>query len=102
MPYNYAEEILITKTELEEKNILIVDLKQKVDESKTECAYQLRLKDHHNAEAIKEITDNSQVEKKKMKSEINKVFKFIIYKLTLGIFIHFQLCFSCCMIKLKT
>ena len=76
LPYNYAEEILITKTELEEKNILINDLKQKVDESKTECAYQLRLKDHHNAEAIKEITDNSQVEKKKMKSEINKVFFF--------------------------
>ena len=44
--YIYAEEILITKTELEEKNILIDELKQKVDESKTECAYQLRLKDH--------------------------------------------------------
>ena len=37
--YNFAEEILITKTELEEKNILIDELKQKVDESKTECAY---------------------------------------------------------------
>ena len=27
-PYNYAEKILITKTELEEKNNLIEDLKQ--------------------------------------------------------------------------
>ena len=43
-PYTFAVEILITKSELEEKNNLIEDLKQKVDESKTECAYQLRLK----------------------------------------------------------
>ena len=78
-PYNYAEEILITKTELEEKNILINDLKQKVDESKTECAYQLRLKDSHNAETIKEITDKSQMEKKKICSDINKVFRNYLY-----------------------
>ena len=43
-PYTFAVEILITKSELEEKNNLIEDLRQKVDESKTECAYQLRLK----------------------------------------------------------
>jgi hypothetical protein len=41
-PYNYALEILITKSELEEKNNLIEELRQKVDESKTECTYQLR------------------------------------------------------------
>jgi hypothetical protein len=35
-------EILITKSELEEKNNLIEELRQKVDESKTECTYQLR------------------------------------------------------------
>jgi hypothetical protein len=40
--YNYALEILITKSELEEKNNLIEELRQKVDESKTECTYQLR------------------------------------------------------------
>lgn len=40
--YNYAIEILISKSELEKKNSLIEELKQKVDESKTECTYQLR------------------------------------------------------------
>ena len=43
LSYNFAKEILITKTELEKKNSLIEELKQKVDESKTECTYQLRL-----------------------------------------------------------
>ena len=71
--YNFAEEILITKTELEEKNILIDELKQKVDESKTECAYQLRLKDNQNAETLKEMAKKSQVEKQQMKSEMNKL-----------------------------
>ncbi len=42
LKYNYAREILITKSELESKNSLIEELKQKVDESKTECTYQLR------------------------------------------------------------
>ena len=71
--YNYAEEILITKTELEQKNILIDELKQKVDESKTECAYQLRLKDNQNAETLKEMTRKAQIEKQQMKSEMNKL-----------------------------
>ena len=70
--YNFAEEILITKTELEEKNILIDELKQKVDESKTECAYQLRLKDNQNAEALKEMSKKSQIEKQQTKSEMRK------------------------------
>ena len=71
--YNYAEEILITKTELEQKNILIDELKQKVDESKTECAYQLRLKDNQNAETLKEMSKKAQIEKQQMKSEMNKL-----------------------------
>ena len=71
--YNYAEEILITKTELEGKNILIDELKQKVDESKTECAYQLRLKDNQNAESLKEMSKKSQVERQQSKSEMNKL-----------------------------
>ena len=58
---------------MEEKNILIDELKQKVDESKTECAYQLRLKDNQNAETLKEMAKKSQVEKQQMKSEMNKL-----------------------------
>ena len=71
--YNYADEILITKTELEEKNILIDELKQKVDESKTECAYQLRLKDNQNAETLKDMSKKSQIERQQSKSEMNKL-----------------------------
>ena len=72
-PYNYAVEILITKTELEEKNNLIEDLKQKVDESKTECAYQLRLKDNQNADMLKEVNKKTLIEKQGMKSQISSL-----------------------------
>ena len=42
---------------------MIEELKQKVDESKTECAYQLRLKDNQNTEMIKEINKKARGEK---------------------------------------
>ena len=48
--FEYANEILITKTELEEKNRLVFNLQQQVDETKTESEYQLRLKENHFAE----------------------------------------------------
>ena len=99
-PYNYALEILITKSELEEKNGeaslvdkrtevnnfmfdfvenlihflctgLIEELKQKVDESKTECAYQLRLKDNQNLEQIKDINKKARAEKDTLGKNIN-------------------------------
>ena len=44
-----------------------------VDESKTECAYQLRLKDNQNAETIKDMSKSNKVEKQQMKSEMNKL-----------------------------
>ena len=34
-----------------------------MDESKTECAYQLRLKDNQNVEQIKEINKKARAEK---------------------------------------
>ena len=63
-PYGFAVEILITKTELEEKNNLIEDLRQKVDESKTECAYQLRLKDNQNEATMKTVQMQATEERK--------------------------------------
>ena len=63
-------EILITKSELEEKNGLIDDLKQKVDESKTECAYQLRLKDNQNQELVKDINKKAKEEKESLAKTI--------------------------------
>ena len=68
--YPYALEILITKSELEEKNGLIDDLKQKVDESKTECAYQLRLKDNQNQELVKEINKKAKEDKESLAKTI--------------------------------
>ena len=44
--FQYAAEILITKSELEEKNRRVFTLQQQVDETKTESEYQLRLKDN--------------------------------------------------------
>ena len=68
--YPYALEILITKSELEEKNGLIDHLKQKVDESKTECAYQLRLKDNQNQELIKDIKKKAKEDKETLAKAI--------------------------------
>ena len=41
--FEYANEILITKTELEEKNRLVFNLQQQVDETRTESEYQVRI-----------------------------------------------------------
>lgn len=48
--FEYANDILITKTELEEKNKMMLSLEQQVDETRTESEYQLRLKDNQFAE----------------------------------------------------
>ena len=52
---------------------LIEELKQKVDESKTECAYQLRLKDNQNLEQIKEINKKARLEKDSLGKNINSL-----------------------------
>ena len=46
----YAKEILITKSELEEKNQLVANLQNQVEETRTESEYQMRLKDNHYKE----------------------------------------------------
>ena len=53
----YAEEILVTKSDLEEKNTVMAELKTRVDELKLENEYQLRLKDMNYNEKIKELTE---------------------------------------------
>ncbi|XP_023325857.1 cilia- and flagella-associated protein 57 [Eurytemora carolleeae] len=73
LKYNYAREILITKSELESKNSLIEELKQKVDESKTECTYQLRLKDNQNSDLIKEINKKTRLEKEQLAQTISRL-----------------------------
>eukprot|EP00752_Nemacystus_decipiens_P016532 g14776.t1 len=56
-PLAASEEILVTRSNLEDKNTLMVELKNKVDELALHNEYQLRLKDMNYSEKIKEITE---------------------------------------------
>jgi len=53
----FAEEILVTKTDLEEKTQTMTELKTKVEELTMQNEYQLRLKDLNYSEKIKEATE---------------------------------------------
>ena len=53
----YSEEILVTKSDLEEKTAMMVEFKNKVDELTLHNEYQLRLKDMNYNEKIKEVTE---------------------------------------------
>ncbi|KAK3567777.1 hypothetical protein QTP86_026459 [Hemibagrus guttatus] len=54
---SYAEEILITRSDLEEKNQVMLELKSRVEELQMENEYQLRLKEMNYNEKIKELTE---------------------------------------------
>jgi WD40 repeat protein len=53
----FAEEILVTKSDLEEKRNRMNELKSKVEELTLHNEYQLRIKDMNYAEKIKEVTE---------------------------------------------
>ncbi|XP_077064460.1 cilia and flagella associated protein 57 [Siphateles boraxobius] len=53
----YAEEILVTKSDLEEKNKLILDLNTTVDELQEDIKHQLSLKEMTYRETINELTE---------------------------------------------
>lgn len=71
----WAEEILITKSDLEEKNSMMAELKTRVDELKMENGYQLRLKDMNYNEKIKELTEKfiQEMESLKTKNQVKYV-----------------------------
>lgn len=73
----WAEEILITKSDLEEKNSMMAELKTRVDELKMENGYQLRLKDMNYNEKIKELTEKfiQEMESLKTKNQVLKTEK---------------------------
>jgi WD40 repeat protein len=73
----YAEEILITKTDLEEKNQMMNELKNRVNELKTENEYQMRLKEMSNADKMKELTEKfiQEMESLKTKNQVLKTEK---------------------------
>ncbi|KAF5888302.1 cilia- and flagella-associated protein 57, partial [Clarias magur] len=70
----HAEEILITKSDLEEKNQMMLELKTRVEELKMENEYQLRLKDMSYNEKIKELTEKFIQQIESITSE-NQVLK---------------------------
>jgi uncharacterized coiled-coil DUF342 family protein len=53
----YAQEILVTKTDIEEQAAAMLELQSKVDELHIHSEYQLRLKDMDANEKIKEVTE---------------------------------------------
>ncbi|XP_029474302.1 cilia- and flagella-associated protein 57 isoform X2 [Rhinatrema bivittatum] len=73
----YAEEVLITKSDLEEKNQVMLELKTRVEELKMENEYQLRLKDMNYNEKIKELTEKfiQEMESLKTKNQLLKTDK---------------------------
>ena len=64
--FSYAGEILITKSELEDKNKLVFTLQQQVDETKTESEYQLKLKDN-------KYVEEARIAKKKFNADISEL-----------------------------
>lgn len=70
----YSEEVLITKSELEEKNQVMVELKTRVEELKMENEYQLRLKDMNYNEKLKELTEKFIQEMEVLKTT-NQILK---------------------------
>eukprot|EP01062_Namystynia_karyoxenos_P016092 TRINITY_DN15868_c0_g1_i1.p1 TRINITY_DN15868_c0_g1~~TRINITY_DN15868_c0_g1_i1.p1 ORF type:complete len:1211 (+),score=554.97 TRINITY_DN15868_c0_g1_i1:104-3736(+) len=61
----FAEEILISKADLEEKNTTIQELKQKVEELRVEMDYQARKRDIKHDEKIKEMQDQFKEDSEK-------------------------------------
>ncbi|KAG9471587.1 hypothetical protein GDO78_014121 [Eleutherodactylus coqui] len=70
----YAEEVLVTKSDLEEKNQVMLELKTRVEELKMESEYQLRLKDMNYNEKLKELTEKFIQEMEVLKTT-NQVLK---------------------------
>ncbi|XP_072628724.1 cilia- and flagella-associated protein 57 isoform X3 [Canis lupus baileyi] len=70
----FAEEVLVTKTDMEEKAQMMLELKTRVEELKMENEYQLRLKDMNYSEKIKELTDKFLQEMESLKTK-NQVLR---------------------------
>uniref|UniRef100_A0A3Q0KGU0 WD-repeat protein, putative n=1 Tax=Schistosoma mansoni TaxID=6183 RepID=A0A3Q0KGU0_SCHMA len=73
----WMEEILITKSDLEEKNSIMNELKTRIEELKLENDYQLRIKDINYNERIKELTEKfiQEMETLKNKNQLLKLEK---------------------------
>jgi WD40 repeat protein len=54
---DWTDEVLVTRADLEDRKLLVLELNAKVDELKLQNDYRLRLKEMSYAEAIKELSD---------------------------------------------
>ncbi|NWQ73156.1 CFA57 protein, partial [Columbina picui] len=67
--FEYAEEVLIMRSDIEEKSQALIDLQIRVEELQTENDYQLRLKDMYCNEKIKKLEDNFTQEINSLKNK---------------------------------
>ncbi|XP_032302082.1 cilia- and flagella-associated protein 57 isoform X2 [Coturnix japonica] len=67
--FEYAEEVLIMKSDIEEKSRAMLDLQIRVSELQTENDYQLRLKDISYTEKIKELEETFTQELESLKNK---------------------------------
>eukprot|EP01135_Chromosphaera_perkinsii_P003926 Nk52_evm27s262 gene=Nk52_evmTU27s262 len=70
----WSDEVLITKSDLDEKKMMMTELTTRVEELKMENEYQLRLKDMSYNEKIKELTEKYIQEMESLKIQ-NTVLK---------------------------
>uniref|UniRef100_F7GKM5 Cilia- and flagella-associated protein 57 n=1 Tax=Callithrix jacchus TaxID=9483 RepID=F7GKM5_CALJA len=70
----FAEEVLVTKTDMEEKAQVMLELKTRVEELKMENEYQLQLKDMNHSEKMKELTEKFLQEMESLKTK-NQVLR---------------------------
>ena len=69
LPVVFAEEVLVTKSDLEEKKSRMAELETQVNELTMQNEYQLRLKDLNLNEKVKDITEKFQIELEADKSK---------------------------------
>ena len=67
----FSEEVLVTKSDLEEKNALMNELRSKVDELTASNEYQIRLHDINHQEKLKEISEKYSLQIEHDKSRID-------------------------------
>ncbi|KAJ3142003.1 Cilia- and flagella-associated protein 57, partial [Physocladia obscura] len=73
----FSDEILITKSDLEEKTVLMNELQRSLDELKLEHEYQLRLKDMNFNEKLKDLNEkfSQEIETLKISSNVLRAEK---------------------------
>ncbi len=69
---DYSNEILITQSELEEKNRLEWSLQQQVEETRTESEYQMRLRENQYSEDKTNINKQFNMQLSELRQSVHK------------------------------